>query len=71
MDINYSCKSTFDAIMNETRTLAEVQTLKPIFEDDFSIKIRIKFLLSPIHEHMTLLLVKRLQLLHQFQFVRM
>ena len=42
-----------------------------IAEDDFSIKIRIifKFLLSPIHEYTTLLAVKRLQFLHQFDFV--
>ena len=39
-----------------------------IAEDDLSIKIRIIF---PIHEHTTLLVVKRLQFLRQFDFVRM
>ena len=43
-----------------------------IAEDDFSIKIRIifKLFLSPIHEHTTLLVIKRLQFLRQFDFVR-
>ena len=42
-----------------------------ITEVDFSIKIRIMFklLLSPIHEHTTLLVVKRLHYLRQFDFV--
>ena len=44
-----------------------------IAEDDFSIKIQIifKLLLSPIHEHTTVLVVKRLQFWRQFDFVRM
>ena len=43
-----------------------------IAEDELSIKIRIiaKLLLSPSHEHTTLLVVKRLQFLRQFDFVR-
>ena len=43
-----------------------------IAEDDFSKKIRIifKFWLSPIHVHTTLLVVKQLQFLRQFGFVR-
>ena len=44
-----------------------------IAEDDFSIKIQIifKLLLSPIHEHTTLLVVKPLQFLRQLDVVSM
>ena len=53
-----------EAIKSEMSLIAEV---------DFALKIRIifKLLLSPIHEHTTLLVVKRLQFLRQFDFVRM
>ena len=53
------------------------ETIQPemslIAEDDFTIKVRIifKLLLSSIQEHTTLLVVKRLQFLRQFDFVSM